>query len=179
MANLTEGKRTRRRRITKVGVMCALAMAAVFVPAARAEASVTFYELRAQHSNKCAHVVDASQADGALVQQRYCYQPRNQFWRIVPSSVAGGYVELRAWHSDKCLGVRGGSYDNGALIHQWSCNGARSQQWLRVSAGSGWYQLRALHSGKCLDVQYGSQADGAPLQQWECNSQPQQIWRFV
>jgi hypothetical protein len=178
--------RSRRRLSLKgrMAVMLALASAMLFVPAVHAGASevsqqsLVYYQLVARHSNKCAHVVDASQANGALVQQRYCWQPRHQHWRLAPSSVASGYYELRALHSDKCLGVRGGSYNDGALIHQWQCNGARSQQWVYESVEGGWYRLRALHSGKCLDVRYADEADWTPLQQWQCGSQFQQQWSF-
>lgn len=175
---------TRPKPLTRIALMCALALGAILAPATQASAAapesvtVTYWELRPQHSDLCADVAGSSQADGALIRQRYCYQARNQHWRIVPSSIPG-YVELKAWHSNKCLGVRSGSYSNGALIHQWTCNGAASQQWYREPIGSGWYRLRAYHSDKCLDVQYGSYSDGATIQQWECGSNPQQRWRFV
>jgi hypothetical protein len=164
-----------------LAVMFAMATATVVVPATRADASVfvTYWELKVRHSNKCAHVVDASVADGALVQQRTCSQARHQYVRLVPSPVANGYSEIRPWHSDKCLGVRAGSFDDGALIHQWACNGALSQQWLQVNVAPGWYQLRAMHSNKCLDVKGGSTADWTALQQWSCGTLNRQQWQFI
>lgn len=174
--------RTRWRSVwSRVALMLAMAAAFTFVSAAKAEAAVpvTYYELQARHSFKCAHVVDGAVFDGAFIRQRFCYQPRHQYWRIVPSSVQAGYFELRAWHSDKCLGVRAGGFEDGALIHQWVCNGARSQQWRRVALPGGWWQLRALHSNKCLDVRFGDVADWAWLQQWQCGAQLQQQWRFA
>lgn len=162
----------------KLAVLFVLALSAAFIPAARADAAVTYYQVRARHSGKCAEI-PYNFNDGVLARQRFCFagEPKNQYWRLKPTDP--GWFEIRSWATDKCLGVRAGSYDDGALIHQWFCNGARSQQWRRVMVEPGWWQFRAQHSGKCLDVRFGSFADWASLQQWQCGAQLQQQWRLT
>jgi hypothetical protein len=100
----------------------------------------TYFELRAQHSDKCLDVDGRGPggpgADLANVQQYHCSGGLNQHWRMV--DVGGGYFELRAQHSDKCLDVDGrgpgGPGADLANVQQYHCSGGLNQHWRMVAA---------------------------------------------
>jgi hypothetical protein len=176
--------RTARRRTARRRPLLALgAIAAIVAPLAggaslaSASTNVTYYEFRAQHSDKCLEVYGFSQLNNGSVGQWDCWGGRNQQWRLVPAG--SGYYELRPWHSDKCLEVSGISQANGAPIVQWDCWGGANQHWYFAAVGGGYYELRAQHSNKCLDVYGISKDNGAPLVQWDCWGGANQHWRFT
>ncbi|MFD0441476.1 RICIN domain-containing protein [Streptomyces indonesiensis] len=86
-----------------------------------------YYEIRAQHSNKCLDVKDASVAHGADVIQGDCWGGANQHWRLV--NLGTGYYEIRAQHSNKCLDVKDASVAHGADVIQGDCWGGANQHW--------------------------------------------------
>ena len=170
----------RTRPFGRVGM--ALAAAAVVVGTvvagqSTANASLTYYELRAQHSDKCADVSGFSFDNGAPLIQWDCWGGRNQYFRL--NYMNNGYHEIRALHTDKCLDVAGGSWSNGAQIIQWDCWGGWNQQFKLNYVGNGFYELRAHHTDKCVDVYNGSGATGAGLIQWDCWGGANQRFRLA
>jgi hypothetical protein len=108
-----------------------LAAAALITQAPRpASASVTFYEVRAEHSDKCLDVAWASTAHAADVIQGNCVGGANQHWRL--ATVGGGFYEIRAQHSDKCLDVAWASTAHMANVIQGNCVGGANQHWRLV-----------------------------------------------
>ncbi|MFJ6195058.1 RICIN domain-containing protein [Micromonospora sp. NPDC092111] len=93
-----------------------------------------YYEIRAQHSNKCLDVANASTAHGASVVQGDCWGGTNQHWRFV--NLGNGFYEIRARHSDRCLDVANGSIAHGAYVVQGTCWGGTNQQWRLAYAGT-------------------------------------------
>ena len=63
-----------------------VAAAAETGPAVPDAAATQYYEVRAQHSDKCLDVRDQSQAHGADVIQGDCWGGGNQHWRLVQAS---------------------------------------------------------------------------------------------
>ncbi|MBU2667304.1 RICIN domain-containing protein [Actinoplanes bogorensis] len=144
----------------------------------------TYFELRAEHSEKCLDV-DGRGSGGATanlanVMQYECWGGTNQQWRI--ADVGNGYFELRARHSDKCLDVDGGATANLANVLQFQCVGDANQHWRTVPLGNGYFELRAKHSNKCLDVDGrgpgGATANLANVMQYQCWGGANQHWRF-
>jgi hypothetical protein len=86
-----------------------------------------YYEVRAQHSNKCLDVAYMSQTHGADVVQGNCWGGTNQHWRL--AYVGNGFYEVRAQHSDKCLDVAWASTAHAANVIQGDCWGAPNQHW--------------------------------------------------
>jgi hypothetical protein len=66
------------------------------IPAGTAFADRFSYELRAQHSDKCLDVSNASVDDGANVQQWTCAGVPQQHWDIVYAGQWGGQNVLRS-----------------------------------------------------------------------------------
>ena len=88
------------------------------------------YEIVNRNSGKCLDVKDASQSDGAQIQQYTClgWGQANQIFEGVPvSSSDTSHVKYIAQHSHKCLDITGASTADGALLQQWSCNGGSNQ----------------------------------------------------
>jgi hypothetical protein len=140
---------------------------------------VTYINIVARHSNKCADVERGSTADRANIYQYTCnlVGAVNQEWYMV--GVGGIYYEIRARHSNKCMDVEGPSTADRADIHQFLCRGTTNQHWSFREVAQGFYEIRAQHSGKCMDVEGPSTADRADIHQFSCRGTTNQHWYFV
>ncbi|MEH1017952.1 RICIN domain-containing protein [Micromonospora sp. CPCC 206060] len=139
--------------------------------------AVDYYEFRADHSNKCLDVANASIAHGTPVVQGDCWGGTNQHWRWI--HVGNGYYEIRPQHSNKCLDVANASTAHGTPVVQGDCWGGTNQHWRFVLLSNGTYEIRARHSNKCLDVANASIAHGARVVQGDCWGGPNQHWRLI
>ncbi|MBO4206926.1 RICIN domain-containing protein [Micromonospora echinofusca] len=159
---------------TRAGSSAPEAQRSVTSPGTQA---VDYYEFRADHSNKCLDVANASIAHGTPVVQGNCWGGTNQHWRWI--HIGNGYYEIRAQHSNKCLDVAHASTAHGAPVVQGDCWGGTNQHWWFVQLSNGTYEIRARHSGKCLDVANASTAHGARVVQGDCWGGANQHWRLV
>lgn len=161
--------------------LSALALSATMLAAgsaAPASAAPLNTKLEAHHSGRCLDVAEASQADGAFVQQWGCYTTANQNWTF--TSLDNGYYKVSADHSGKCLDVADASQADGGTVHQWHCYDTPNQEWKLVQRPNGYFTLVARHSGKCLEVAGGSIYNGAGVVQQTCNAdRPYQEWRLL
>ncbi|ALG06023.1 RICIN domain-containing protein [Kibdelosporangium phytohabitans] len=170
-------------------VLAVLALALGLVTAAGGTASaVVFFQIRAQHSDKCIEVdggVGAVQ-DGARVVQRTCGDNKqsNQLWKLIDAG--NGVYRVSALHSGKCLDVSGAGTGDGVPIQQWACLGDNqtNQRWrIEWAVDGGYYRFFPVHvySRKCLDIAGSSTADGTPVLQWECigYQQANQKYRLI
>ena len=143
------------------------------------------YELRAMHSDKCAHVQAASQDNGGRISQWTCNANQNDrldttrrdFFKWRKINVRGEWFKLQAVHSNKCAQVNGASHENGAAITQWDCVNQRNVYWKQTSAENGSYYIINEASGKCMHVNGGGNENGALITQWECVNQPNVKWK--
>lgn len=148
-----------------------------FANAAQAWVPVTYYYIRARHSNKCLHQHGGVLDNGAPLTQWDCVDQTNVQWRIEPSPTPGYYF-IKARHSDKCAHQHGGTYNNGDPITQWSCVNQSNVKWRITPAGSGYYYIQVQHSGKCMHVHGGGSGNGDLITQWSCINQPNVQWTF-
>ena len=143
------------------------------------------YELQAMHSNKCAHVQDASQDNGGRISQWTCNAnqmgqrdtTRRDFFKWRKINVRGEWFKLQAVHSNKCAQVNQASHKNGAAITQWDCVNQDNVYWKQTSAESDFYYIINKASGKCMHVHGGGKENGTIITQWECVNQPNVKWR--
>jgi len=137
--------------------------------------------LKAKHSDKCAQVDRASQANGANISQYDCVNYDNVIWSWV--EVGSGYVFLKAKHSGKCAQVDGASQANGANISQWDCVDQDNVKWglklLPSRSAEKYYNIVNKGSGKCLQVDGASTANNANISQYDCLDQDNVKWRLV
>lgn len=161
-----------------------------------------FYEIRAQHSDKCLDVAHKSQAHRANVIQGTCVGGLNQQWRIV--LVSDGRFQIRARHSDMCLDVAHKTMAHAGDVIQGTCStdrNATNQHWFMNGENTGtiefrpadqqyvpaerrFIQIRATHSGMCLDVKHRGTAHLTDVVQGTCRplgapAGTNQMWRFV
>lgn len=135
------------------------------------------YTLTAKCSNKVLDVVDASQSDGAKMQQWTNYTATNQQFRV--ELMGDGYYKLTAIHSGKVLDVPYGATTSGLQLQQCFSNDSNAQRWRIVDVGAGYYKLINKASGLAMDVSSSSTADGAIVQQWTDNGSDAQKWFFT
>jgi len=145
------------------------------------EITTGYYTLMARCSNKYLDVLDASDKDGAVIQQWDLNGNQAQHWKIEPVLNLPGHYTLTARRSGKLLDVEGGSAQSGARIQQWTANGTASQQWKiePVAGAPGFFILTAKCSGKVLDVLDASSLSGAKIQQWHLNGNQAQHWKLT
>jgi Ricin-type beta-trefoil lectin domain-like len=93
-----------------------------------------FFFLQANHSRKCAIVLDDtpqfSQNNGAPISQWTCDLGNplaNFLWHQRPAG--GGYFYIVNKASNKCMQVDGASNDDGATISQWDCVDQPNVKW--------------------------------------------------
>lgn len=93
--------------------------------------SAEYFDVVINSSSKCLDVTNASNADGAWVQEYDCLgaSQANQLWSIVPITGQPGWYALIAKHSGKCADVSNASSEDGARILQWTCTWTGNQQW--------------------------------------------------
>ncbi|GEM45470.1 hypothetical protein DC3_11050 [Deinococcus cellulosilyticus NBRC 106333 = KACC 11606] len=109
----------------------------------RVSAGGVYYQIIAQHSQKCLDVVGFSQQNGGRVAQWDCHANpddpnlRNQLFALW--SLGNDTFHLVAKHSDKCLDIAGISQHSGAQLTQWSCVQGANQKFrlMPTSHGSG------------------------------------------
>jgi beta-glucanase (GH16 family) len=135
------------------------------------------YTLSAKCSGKVLDVVDASQIDGAKMQQWTNYTANNQKFRV--ELMGDGYYKLTAIHSGKVLDVPYGAATTGLQLQQCTNNDNNAQRWRIVDVGGGYYKLINKASGLTMDVSSSSTADGAAVQQWTDNGTDAQKWLFT
>ncbi len=142
--------------------------------------AIGYYTVMARCSDKYLDVLDASQKDGAIIQQWDLNGNQAQHWKIEPVLNLPGHYTLTARCSGKMLDVEGGSTTAGARIQQWTANGSAAQQWKidPVPGAAGFYILTAKCSGKVLDVLDASPESGAKIQQWNLNGNKAQHWKL-
>ncbi|MEV6522924.1 RICIN domain-containing protein [Longispora sp. NPDC051575] len=164
----------------------AAAVFAVTGPAAAAPGSgtprsVTYYEVRAQHSGQCLDVWQRNPNWGTPDVQWPCYGGSGQLWEKVPVYSSGGHVwyALKVQMNGLCLDVRDGSRAAGAVVQQWACNNTLAQQWEVWAVGGNYVSVVNRGSGMCLDVKDISTYNGAAIQQWPCWNNPGQHWWFA
>jgi hypothetical protein len=145
--------------------------------ATQAWVPVTYYYIRAKHSNKCLHQHGGTHGNGDPITQWDCVDQPNVQWRIEPSPTPGYYF-IKARHSDKCAHQHGGTYENGDPITQWDCVNQANVKWRIIPAGNNYYYIRVQHSGKCMHVHGGGWGNGDPITQWSCINQPNVQWTF-
>jgi hypothetical protein len=144
---------------------------------AQAWVPVTYYYIRAKHSNKCLHQHGGVLDNGAPLTQWDCVDQGNVQWRIEPSP-SPGYYFIKARHSDKCAHQHGGTYNNGDPITQWDCVDQANVKWRIIPAGNNYYYIKVQHSGKCMHVHGGGWGNGDLITQWSCIDQPNVQWTF-
>jgi hypothetical protein len=144
---------------------------------AEAWVPVTYYYIRAKHSNKCLHQHGGVLNNGGAITQWDCVDQGNVQWRIEPSPTPGYYF-IKARHSDKCAHQHGGTYADGDAITQWDCVNQGNVKWRIVPAGNNYYYIQVQHSGKCMHVHGGGWGNGDPITQWSCVDLPNVQWTF-
>jgi hypothetical protein len=136
-----------------------------------------YYKIIAKHSNKSLEVSNASQDDGANVQQHTYEGLDNQLWKL--EIVEEGKYKIIAKHSGKVIEVNNASQDGGANVQQYTNAGNNSQLWEFVeTAEDGYYKILANHSGKVLEVSNASQEDGANVFQNTSGNLDNQLWKL-
>jgi len=185
-------------RTAAVAVMAATAAvghAAVVNAAERAPDSVpspgavsVYYELRNNHTDKCADVENASRGWNSVVHQWTCHRQPHQLWSIDPISTSGN-IQLRNKNSQLCLAA-GFPYYEGEVVRQLDCTlddgSGLGNVWTPVWDG-GSYKLVHYYSALagwnpplCLDLDRGSRSDGAKIQLLRCASDSNaQNWYFA
>jgi hypothetical protein len=138
---------------------------------------VTYYYIRAKHSNKCLHQHGGTTGNGDPITQWDCVDQGNVQWRIEPSPDKN-YYYIKARHSDKCAHQHGGTTGNGDPITQWECVNQGNVKWRLIPAGKNYFHIQAQHSKKCMHVHGGGSANGAAITQWSCIDQANVLWRF-
>lgn len=98
---------------------------------------LVYFQIRAQHSDKCLDVRAVGTADGTPIQQWTClgYSQANQRWRLYWQN--SNYYSILPAHVDTfmCLDVRDGGTTDGLPTEQRFCNGARpGQKWRLLSS---------------------------------------------
>ncbi|MFC0114820.1 RICIN domain-containing protein [Kibdelosporangium aridum] len=159
---------------------------ALFTAIGGTASAAVYFQIRAQHSDKCLDVYNASVLDNAPVVQWTCFgsSQANQLWKLVDIG-NGLHYKVAALHSNKCLTVPGSAMNDGAAAVQFTCfnPSPANQLWRIERIGGAYYNLVAVHSGKCLDITGGpgSMDDGAAATQWAClgPNQTNQRFRFV
>jgi ricin-type beta-trefoil lectin protein len=132
--------------------------------------------LIAKHSGKCAHVVQPSRLNGALITQWDCVPEANVMWRKVDAG--DGYFFLKARHSGKCAQVNQHAHSNGAVISQWECLDLANVKWTERPAGNGYVYLMNKESRKCMRVNGVSHANNALITQGDCVNQDNVKWKL-
>lgn len=145
--------------------------------AAEAWVPVTYYYIRAKHSDKCLHQHGGTLTNGGAITQWDCIDQGNVQWRIEPSPTPGYYF-IKARHSDKCAHQHGGTYGNGDPITQWDCVNQGNLKWRIKHVGNNYYHIQVQHSGKCMHVHGGGWGNGDAITQWTCINQPNVLWTF-
>lgn len=134
------------------------------------------YKITAKHSGKALDVTDASQSNGAVIQQYDYVGGNNQQWVI--EALADNTYKITALHSGKALDVCGVSYADGACLIQYDFHGGDNQRWRIEPVGGGFYRIIAKHSGKALDVAEASVQNNGRVHQWTYYGIDNQLWRL-
>lgn len=173
------GRRERLIRLRRLGYVAVLAMTALAVLVAPAQAA-TWGQIQNKFSTKCVDEKDQDrQVNGAHVQQWDCKSVSNQRW--LPVQQPNGFFQLISERSGKCLMIDGRDTRSGALAVVWDCiPGDRAQQWNRVrnpfpnATNSSW--LVNVNSEKCLEIPGWNTGNGLFLAQSDCVGGHKQYW---
>ena len=130
-------------------------------------------------------VMEASTADGAVVQLRNYTGDDNQLVQFVPQTRLAtdkvDYYEVRFKHSGKALEVALSKTADYSPVDQYTFYGSDNQLFsLDLNPVSAWGSLQLPNSGsQVVDVLGSSQADGAIVDAYSYNGGANQLVRFV
>jgi hypothetical protein len=136
------------------------------------------YYIKAEHSGKCVHQNNATQADGGNVTQWDCVDQPNV--KIEKISAGGGYFMLRFQHSGKCVTVESGDGQNGTNIIQETCDSGwpPKQTWMEIPGQGNFVKIQS-SIGHCLHQDGATLGNGDNITAWECGDQPNIRFEFV
>jgi hypothetical protein len=137
-----------------------------------------FYQIKNRFSQKCIDLKDASNKDGASLQQLSCNRGTNQAFNL--NNVSGDLYVMTIWSSQQCLSAETIGMDSDAGVVQHGCN-FLSEQNVRIlpSAASGSYLMQFENSSKCVDVAGLSRDNNREIIQSDCSGEADQDWVFV
>lgn len=135
------------------------------------------YYIKNRKSGKHLSVANASNSNGANVEQRGDDSGTHRQWEIL--SVGNGYVRIKGVDSGKSIEVAGGNNSNGTNIEMRAYGGQTHQQWEIKSTSSGYYRMKSRDSGKSIGVTGGSTSDGANIESRSWNGNNKFQWLFT
>ncbi|GGJ47155.1 RICIN domain-containing protein [Deinococcus roseus] len=107
----------------------------------RVYAGGVYYQIQAQHSQKCMDVMGMAMNNGANVGQWDCHSNpddpnlRNQLYALW--DLGNNTYSLIPKHSNLCLDIAGISQNNGANLTQWSCVQGNNQKFRFIPTSHG------------------------------------------
>nr|Q27082.1 RecName: Full=Clotting factor G alpha subunit; Flags: Precursor [Tachypleus tridentatus]BAA04044.1 clotting factor G alpha subunit precursor [Tachypleus tridentatus] len=136
-----------------------------------------YYFVQNRHSELYLDVTDASNEDGAFLQQWSYSGNENQQFDF--EHLENNVYKITNKKSGKSLDVYNFGTENGVRIQQWSYGGARNQQFTVQSVGDGYYKIIPRGSGKLVEVADFSKDAGGKIQQWSDNNQLSGQWKLI
>lgn len=178
-----------RRRLTRLGAVCALAVASLIVvlptPSASADPAPGPVKFAMRYNGRCleadlAHIT----TNGDPVQVWDCYNdPGNQKWELEPTgAIYHGLpvIKLVNIGAGKCLESDLSHSGNGTPVQLWDCwSDPGNQQWQLVDVVPTFLNLTPgkrlvnVLTGQCLDIDLAHITNnGARAQLWGCWNDP-------
>ena len=136
------------------------------------------YYIESKSSGKIIEVADASNLNGANVQQGTLSNATNEQFEIKASSA--GHYSIIAKHSNKAVEVAGASLAIGANISQYAINGTPAQDWKFIPTGNGYFTIVSkLSDARLMDLDDLNPADGTNIKVFTPNGSAAQAWKLV
>jgi len=126
-----------------------------------------FYRIISPVTNKCLGIADASESEGAGVQQQDCIAASTQTFQLTDAG-AGSYALINQ-NSHRCLDVPFSSTAENIALWQYTCNQSDAQRIYLQASHDGLYRLVFANSQQCLSLKQNGETFDPELVQMKCN----------